>query len=72
MKKYIVDRFEETYAVCEDEDNSYINIEKYKLPADTKEGDCLVLKEDNTFYIDIETTEYRKQLIRTKLDSLFE
>lgn len=72
MKNYIVDRFEGDYAVCENEDKSFINIERHKLPKETKEGDCLVEKEDGSFYIDIEATEDRKQHIRRKLDSLFE
>ncbi|HHT56831.1 DUF3006 domain-containing protein [Herbinix luporum] len=72
MKKYIVDRFEGEYAVCEKEDLTLVNILRSKLPAETKEGDCLVEKDDGSFYIDIEATKDRKQQIRRKLDSLFE
>ena len=72
MKRYIVDRFEGNYAVCETEDKSFINIERYRLPKDAKEGDCLIEKEDGSFYTDTDTTEERKRLIRRKLDSLFE
>lgn len=72
MKRYIVDRFEGNYAVCETEDKSFINIERHRLPEDTKEGDCLIEKEDGSFYTDTDTTEERKRLIRKKLDSLFE
>ncbi|CUH93437.1 DUF3006 domain-containing protein [Herbinix luporum] len=72
MKKYIVDRFEGEYAVCEKEDLTLVNILRSKLPAETKEGDCLVEKDDGSFYIDIEATMDRKQQIRRKLDSLFE
>jgi hypothetical protein len=71
MKKYIVDRFEGIYAVCENEDKSFVNIEMHKLPTNTKEGDCLIMNEDGIITIDIDTTEDRKQLIRSKLDSLF-
>ena len=72
MKKYIVDRFEGEYAVCEKEDLTLVNILRSKLPAETKEGDCLVEKDDGSFYIDIEATMDRKRQIRRKLDSLFE
>lgn len=72
MRKYIVDRFEGDYAVCEAEDKSIINIKRHKIPKETKEGDYLVEKDDGSFYIDIEATEERKQHIRRKLDSLFE
>jgi len=71
MNKYIVDRFEGCYAVCEKEDKSFINIKKDILPPDTKEGDILI-ENNGDFYIDTEATEARKQLIRKKLDSLFE
>ncbi len=60
------------YAVCEKEDLTLVNILRSKLPAETKEGDCLVEKDDGSFYIDIEATMDRKQQIRRKLDSLFE
>lgn len=72
MKKYIVDRFEGNYAICEDENSIIVNIIKSNLPSDTKEGDCLIMKDDGNFYIDFETTKTRIQSIRKKLDNLFE
>lgn len=71
MKKYIVDRFEGDYAVCETEDRSFVNINRYRLPSGTKEGDCLIEK-NGSFLIDTDATEKRRKLIRKKLDSLFE
>ncbi len=72
MKKYIIDRFEGIYAICEDEGKSFINIEKDKLPSEIKEGDCIISDEDGIYSLDIEATEERKRRIRKKLDRLFE
>ncbi|NLJ97575.1 MAG: DUF3006 domain-containing protein [Clostridiales bacterium] len=72
MKKYIVDRFEGNYAVCEDENNISVNIKRNHLPIETKEGDCLIMKDDGNFYIDYESKVTRIQNIRKKLNDLFE
>ncbi|TAH74978.1 MAG: DUF3006 domain-containing protein [Anaerolineaceae bacterium] len=72
MKKYIVDRFEGIYAVCEDEDKIFVNIERHLIPIDTKEGDCLLMNENGELTIDMETSDEIRQRIRSKLDSLFE
>lgn len=72
MRKYIVDRFEGNYAICEDENNISVNIKRNNLPMETKEGDCLIMKDDGNFYIDLETKERRMQNISKKLDNLFE
>ncbi len=44
--RLIVDRFEGTYAVCEQEDQTIVKIEKSKLPKGTKEGDVLIMDGD--------------------------
>lgn len=72
MKKYIVDRFEGNYAICEDENNIFVRINKSNLPSDIKEGDCLIMKDHGEFYIDIDETKARIQDIRKKLNNLFE
>lgn len=72
MKKYIIDRFEGAYAICEDEEKSIIDIPKYKLPLEAQEGDCLVKTEYDTFIIDSERAEIRKEIIREKMKRLFE
>lgn len=43
MKKFIINRFEGGYAVCDAEDKSTSMIPKYKLPLECKEGDCIIL-----------------------------
>lgn len=69
--KYTVDRFVENVAVCEDENQNFINIPKDRLPLETKEGDCLI-EEDGFIKIDETETKNRNERIETKMDSLFE
>lgn len=72
MKKYIIDRFEDIYAVCEKEDKSFINIPKSILPEYIKEGDCIIQKEDGTFSVDVSERLEREHRIREKMNHLFE
>lgn len=60
--KYIIDRFENGYAVCELEDGNIKNIPKYQLPLEVKEGDMLIV--ENGFYrvLDVETKKRRGEL----------
>ena len=71
IMRYIVDRFEGNIAVCEDENKKLIHIPKYKLPLETKEGDCLI-EEDGFFRIDDLQTASRKEYLKKKMDRLFE
>ena len=45
--KAIIDRFEGSYAVCENENREIFNIEKSKLPKGVKEGDCIIIDKDS-------------------------
>jgi len=72
MKKYIIDRFEGLFAICENEGKKFINIRIELLPPDAKEGDCLYINENGVYFIDYENTEESRRRIRSKLDSLFE
>lgn len=60
--KFIIDRFEENFAVCEDENGIMKNIEKSLLPKDVKEGD-VIFKDNNIFYIDYEETKKLREEI---------
>lgn len=40
IMKYIIDRFEEGNAVCEQEDRTMLLISRSLLPSDAKEGGC--------------------------------
>lgn len=69
--KYIIDRFVESMAVCEDEHKQSVTIPKYKLPLEAKEGDYLI--EENGFLkIDTGETATRKEKLKKKMKDLFE
>ena len=60
--KYIIDRFEGEYAVCERDDLKYINILINEIPEEAKEGDILCF-DGKKYIIDIEKTNKRKKEI---------
>lgn len=69
--RYIIDRFEEGIAICENELKKMLPIPKEHLPQGAKEGD--ILTEDNgTYSIDPEATKERRREMRKKLMDLFE
>lgn len=72
MKKLIIDRFEGNYAICEYEDKSMTQVPKYKLPLACKEGDCLILNEDNMYQKDEISTSSREKKILEKMNRLFQ
>ncbi|WIF93992.1 DUF3006 domain-containing protein [Caminicella sporogenes] len=69
--KVLIDRFEGDYAVCERENREIINIEKYKIPKEAKEGDVLIIENDRII-IDKEETEKRKKEIEALIDDIWE
>ncbi|RKD23651.1 Protein of unknown function [Caminicella sporogenes DSM 14501] len=69
--KVLIDRFEGDYAVCERENREIINIEKYKIPKEAKEGDVLIIENDRII-IDKEETEKRKKEIEALTDDIWE
>ena len=69
MEKYIVDRFEEGFAVLEKESGESFDVKMELLP-DIKEGDVVVLK-NGEFFFDKEATIARKALIEEKRRKLF-
>lgn len=68
---YIIDRFEENYAVIEDKDKKIIQVLRNRLPKQVKEGDCLVLVNGN-YVIDEKATRERKQQVHNLMNQLFE
>lgn len=68
--RYVIDRFEGDYAVCEDENKEIINIERTKIPSEAKEGDVLVQIE-NGICLDIDETNRRKENIQRLMDDLW-
>lgn len=69
MKKLIIDRFEGDFAVCEQDDKSFINVLKTELPTNVKAGDCLIWNGE-LYTIDSESTERKKKIIEEKFRKL--
>jgi len=68
--RYIIDRFEGSYAVCEDEKGNMINIEIAHIPRDAKEGDVLMRVVEH-YAIDINETQIRKAKIQKMMEELW-
>lgn len=68
MEKFILDRFEENFAVLQKETGKTVDVEKSLLP-DAKEGDVLIL-ECGVYRIDAEETSKRKERIIQKMEKL--
>ena len=62
--KWIIDRFEENFAVIECNDQ-YFNIPKSTLPTDVCEGDVIEIT------VNVEETENRKTKISNRLKNIF-
>jgi hypothetical protein len=69
--RFILDRFEGEYAVCENEMKETLNIKKDRIPADAKEGDVLIVR-SNEITIDKEETEKRKTEIEKLIGDLWD
>ncbi|PRR80326.1 hypothetical protein CLLI_03520 [Clostridium liquoris] len=67
----IIDRIEENYAVVELENRVMINIEKKKIPFSVKEGDVIIINNDN-ITIDKEETKKLKKEIEELTKDLWE
>ncbi len=65
MRIFIIDRFEDCFAVCEAENGKFINIPSSALPNGVKEGDVITIAKDS------EQTESRKEKINGLMNSLF-
>ena len=70
IMKYIIDRFEEGNAVCEQEDRTMLLISRSQLPSDAKEGD-VILYTDGVYQVDKEATLERKKKIEEKIERDF-
>ena len=68
--KVIIDRFEGNYAVCEKEDGNMINIEKDKIGQEAKQGDVLVITE-NEIIIDETASRNRREEIEKLTKNLW-
>ena len=71
MKRFTVDRIEEDKAVLECENGECVTLEVKSLPKNIKEGDVLCF-EENSYFLDKEESEKRRQKIKSLMDSLFD
>ena len=71
MKRFTVDRIEKDKAVLECENGECVTLEVKSLPKNIKEGDVLCF-EENSYFLDKEKTEKRRQKIKSLMDSLFD
>lgn len=69
--RLIIDRFEGSYAVCEDENKNMLSIPRSKLPIGINEGSVLIASESG-ITVDYEETAQRAERIKKKMDGLFE
>jgi hypothetical protein len=68
--KYIIDRFEGSYAVCEDEHGKMIHIHRDKISGSAVESDVITLYL-NKYMIDENETNKRKKNIQSLADELW-
>ena len=68
--KYSLDRFENGFAVLENDNREFINIEKSLLPDKAREGSVLIM-ENGAWRIDLEEEKARKERIKSLEERLF-
>lgn len=68
----IIDRFEGSFAVCENQlTGEMIDIRRSKLPANIKEGDYLIIK-DGQVIVDERKRKEREERIQKLMDQLWD
>lgn len=60
-----IDRFEGTFAICEMEDGSFLNLPNGFLPNGAKEGSKLRIE------LDLDAEEKDRERIKSKMNNLF-
>ena len=63
--KWIIDRFEGDYALCEVESGTVLNVPRNALPENAREGDVI------SVFIDSGETENRKSNVNKLMNDLF-
>ena len=70
MEKLVIDRFEENFAVCENENGEWENIPRDELPENANEGEH-ILRNELGSEIDEEATKVAQERIEKKMKRLF-
>ncbi|HOJ35435.1 MAG: DUF3006 domain-containing protein [Clostridiales bacterium] len=68
---YIIDRFEGSIAVIEDDDGKMIEVNRSLLPKNAKEGSVLIKNDDGSFSVDEKMTAERRRKLKAMQDALF-
>ena len=68
--RYIVDRIENEFAVCEDENKEIVNIPIKELPSNITEK-SIIYYIDNKYMINDEEQLKREETIKQKMDSVW-
>ncbi len=73
MKTLTIDRFEGTYAICEDSEEKFFAIDVSELPKGAKEGDVLNVNDaEGTISINGEATAQKRTQLKKIQDKLFQ
>ena len=67
----VIDRFEGTYAICEDKDQKFFASETNELPAGATEGTVLEIDDEGVLHINEEKTAARRSKIKKLQDKLW-
>ena len=71
MRKLIIDRFEGTYAICEDQEKKMFAISLNELPQGAKPGDVLQISGAGVLSVDQEETQRRRKKMADLQSKLF-
>ena len=71
MRKLIIDRFEGTYAICEDQEKKMFAISLNELPQGAKPGDVLQISGAGELSGDQEETQRRRKKMADLQSKLF-
>ena len=72
--RFVIDRLEEDFAVCENEETGEMEeIDVFLLPDGIDEGDILIYDEDlDEYYLDYEEKKLRRARIEDKMEDIWE
>ena len=71
MRKLIIDRFEGTYAICEDQEKKMFAMSLNELPQGAKPGDVLQISGAGELSVDQEETQRRRKKMAGLQSKLF-
>lgn len=71
MRKLVIDRFDGTYAICEDPEKKMFAISLNELPQGAKPGDVLRISDSGELSVDKEETQRRRKKIAGLQNKLF-